>query len=55
MGLGVADRSSRTLEGGAKFRDGALDALMAVLKFRDALGDCVGVVRRGPSSEMALK
>ena len=42
-------------EGGDKNRDRDLGALMAMLRFRDVLGDCVGVVRRGPSSEMALK
>ena len=42
-------------EGGDKNRVRDLGALMAMLRFRDALGDCVGVVRRGPSSEIALK
>ena len=31
------------------------EVFMAALRFLDTLGDCVGVVRRGPSSEIALK
>ena len=51
VGLEVGDPSPETLAMWAPGFCVPVDAL----KFRDVLGDCVGVVRRGPSSEIALK
>ena len=55
VSFGTEGPVSALPEGGDKNRVRVLGALVATLRFRDALGDCVGVVRRGPSSEMALK
>lgn len=42
-------------DGGGRTCSLDLEVCMAALRFLDTLGDCVGVVRRGPSSEIALK
>lgn len=55
VSFGTEGPVSALPEGGDKNRVRVLGGLVATLRFRDALGDCVGVVRRGPSSEMALK